>query len=73
MVELHYFGQSSFNDLVKPLKILIQVVSLEFIVILKKSLLFILSVCMPTSSHCIEEFNEYLDYLWVLYDSLSTE
>ena len=28
---------------------------------------------MPASSHCIEEFNEYLDYLWALYDSLSTE
>ena len=28
---------------------------------------------MPASSHCIEEFNEYLDYLWAIYDSLSTE
>ena len=28
---------------------------------------------MPASSHCIQEFNEYLDYLWELYDSLSTE
>ena len=28
---------------------------------------------MPASSHCIEEFNEYLDYLWALYDSLFTE
>ena len=39
----------------------------------EKSPLFILSVYMPASSHCIEEFNEYLDYLWALYDSLSTE
>ena len=28
---------------------------------------------IPASSHCIEEFNEYLDYLWALYDSLSTD
>ena len=28
---------------------------------------------MPVSSHCIEEFNEYLGYLRALYDSLSTE
>ena len=26
---------------------------------------------MPAASHPIEEFNEYLDYLWALYDSLS--
>ena len=33
--------------------------------------LFILCVYLPSSSHDIEKFNEYLDYLWVLYDSLS--
>ena len=33
--------------------------------------LFILSVYLPAASHPIEEFNEYLDYLWALYDSLS--
>ena len=33
--------------------------------------LFILSVYLPAVSHPIEEFNEYLDYLWALYDSLS--
>ena len=33
--------------------------------------LFILSVYLPAVSHPIEEFNEYLDYLWTLYDSLS--
>ena len=32
---------------------------------------FILSVYLPAASHPIEEFNEYLDYLWALYDSLS--
>ena len=29
-------------------------------------------VYLPSSSHDIEEFNEYLDYLWALYDLLST-
>ena len=33
--------------------------------------LFILSVYLPSASHPIEECNEYLDYLWALYDSLS--
>ena len=33
--------------------------------------LFILSVYLPAASHPIEEFNEYLGYLWALYDSLS--
>ena len=28
--------------------------------------LFILSVYLPPASHPIEEFNEYLDYLWAL-------
>ena len=39
----------------------------------EKSPLFILSVYMPALSHCIEKLNEYLDYLWAPYDSLSTE
>ena len=32
-----------------------------------------IGVYLPVSSHNIEEFNEYLDYLWALYESLSTE
>ena len=52
---------------------MIQIASLEFVDSKEKSHLFILSVYMPASSHCIEEFNEYLDYLWALYNSLSTE
>ena len=35
--------------------------------------LFILCVYLPSLSNDIEEFNEYLDYLWALYDSLSTK
>ena len=32
---------------------------------------FILSVYLPSSNHNIDEYDEYLDYLWALYDSLS--
>ena len=33
--------------------------------------LFILSVYLPSSNSTIDEFEEYLDFLWALYDSLS--
>ena len=33
--------------------------------------LFILSLCLPSSNSTIDEFKEYLDFLWALYDSLS--
>ena len=63
-----------FNDLVKPLENIDsdRIVGIRYD-FNEKSPLFILSAYMLASSHCIEEFNEYLDYLWVLYDSLSTE
>ena len=31
--------------------------------------LFISSIYLPASSHCINEFNECLHYLWALYES----
>ena len=68
------FWKTCFNDLVKPLENIdsdrILGIRCDFN---EKSTFFILSVYMPASSHCIEEFNEYLDYLWALYNSLSTE
>ena len=33
--------------------------------------LYILSVYLPSSNSTIDEFKEYLDFLWALYDSLS--
>ena len=33
-------------------------------------LLFILGVYLPSASHNFEEYCEYFDYLWALYDSL---
>ena len=72
--EVALFWKTCFNDLVKPLENIdsdrILGIRCDFD---EKSPLFILSVYMPASSRCIEEFNEYLDYLWALYDSLSTE
>ena len=35
-------------------------------------LLFILGVYLPSVSHNLEEYGEYFDYLWALYDSLSS-
>ena len=35
--------------------------------------LFISSVYMPSSNNAIEEYREYLDFLWALYDSLSAD
>ena len=35
-------------------------------------LLFILGVYLPSASDNLEEYGEYFDYLWVLYDSLSS-
>ena len=35
--------------------------------------LFILGVYLPLSSHQMDVFNECLDYLWALYDSLSAK
>ena len=35
--------------------------------------LFILSVYLPSSNSTIDEFKEYLDFLWALYDSLSAK
>ena len=34
-------------------------------------LYLLLSVYLPSSNSTIDEFKEYLDFLWALYDSLS--
>ena len=33
----------------------------------------VLAVYLPSSNHVDEDFSEYLDLLWSLYDSLSTK
>ena len=35
--------------------------------------LFILAVYLPSSNEALEEFKEFLNYLWALYDSLSAD
>ena len=39
----------------------------------KSFVFFVLAVYLPSSNHHDEDFSEYLDLLWSLYDSLSTE
>ena len=34
---------------------------------------FVLAVYLPSSNHDDDDFSEYLDLLWSLYDSLSTK
>ena len=34
---------------------------------------FVLSISLPSANHLAEEFQEYFDYLWALYESLSVQ
>ena len=72
MVVLRCFGKNCIKDIVTPLENIgsdrIAGIRCDFN---DNSPLFILSVYLPAASHPIEKFDEYLDYLWVLYDSLS--
>ena len=72
MAELHHFGKRALMIWLNLQKILIQIASLEFVVVLMKESSFCMCIC-SLLSHCIEKFNKYLDNLWALYDSLSTE
>ena len=35
--------------------------------------IFVLSIYLPSANHLAEEFQEYFDYLWALYESLSVQ
>ena len=74
MAGLHCFGKRALMICLNFWKILIQIVSLEFVVISMKTVIFLFSVYIcPLRTIVSRNFNEYLDYLWALYDSLSTE
>ena len=66
------FWKNSINDFVTPLEEIdsdrIVGIRCEFG---NNDPLFILGVYLPLSSHQMDVFNECLDYLWALYDSLS--
>ena len=64
----------SYNDCVDPLS----GINCDRIIGIKHNFpyllsFFILAVYLPSSNHDDEDFSEYLDSLWSLYDSLSTE
>ena len=68
------FWKQTLNDFVTPLENIdsdrIVGISCDF----NNSVpLFILSVYLPSSNHNIDEYDEYLDYLWALYNSLSAK
>ena len=68
------FWKQTLNDFVIP----IENIDSDRIVGIRCDLnnsvpLFILSVYLPSSNHNIDEYDEYLDYLWALYDSLSAK
>ena len=68
------FWDMSYNDYVEPLS----GIDCDRIVGIKCNFpnllsFFVLAVYLPSSSHDDEDFSEYLDLLWSLYDSLSTE
>ena len=72
MVALRCFEKNCIKDMVTPL----ENIDSDRIVGIRydfndNSPLFILNVYLPAASHPIEESNEYLDYLWALYSSLS--
>ena len=64
----------SYNDYVEPLS----GIDCDRIVAIKSNFpnllsFFVLAVYLPASNHDDEDFSEYLDLLWSLYNSLSTE
>ena len=67
--------KTSFDDYITP----IENIECDCIVGIKCKFpgckpLFILSVYMPSSNHALDEYREYLDFLWALYyDSLSAD
>ena len=68
------FWKQTLNDFVTPLENTdsdrIVIIHCDFY---NSVPLFNLSVYLPSSNHNIDEYDEYLDYLWALYDSLSAK
>ena len=64
--------RNRLNDFIKPVKGIdhdgIVVIQCNFSLDYK---LFIIAVYLPSTNHSIDEFNESIDFLWAIYDSLS--
>ena len=72
--EVALLWKYSINDFVTPIKS----IQSDRIVGIKCEFsgcrpLFILSVYLPSSNHTLDEFQECLDFLWALYESLSAD
>ena len=66
--------KTSFDDYITP----IENIECDRIVGIKCKFpgckpLFILSVYMSSTNHALDEYREYLDFLWALYDALSAD
>ena len=64
--------RNRLNDYIKPVK----GIDHDGIVVIQCNFsldytLFIIAVYLPSTNHSIDEFNESIDFLWAIYDSLS--
>ena len=64
--------RNRLNDFIKPVK----GIDHDGIVVIQCNFsldytLFIMAVYLPSTNHSIDEFNESIDFLWAIYDSLS--
>ena len=66
------FRKQTLNDFVTPLENIDRIVGIccDFV---NRAPLFISSVYLPSYNHIIDEHDEYIDYLWTLYDPLSAK
>ena len=64
--------RNTLNDFIKPVKR----INHESIVVIQCNfpsdyMFFIIAVYLPSTNHSIDEFNNSIDFLWAIYDSLS--
>ena len=64
--------RNGLNDFIKPVKGIDHdgIVAIQCNFSLDYTL-FIIAVYLPSTNHSIDEFNESIDFLWTIYDSLS--
>ena len=64
--------RNRLNDFIKPVKGIDhdRIVAIQCNFSLDYTL-FIIAVYLPSTNHSIDEFNESIDFLWAIYDSLS--
>ena len=70
MEALRCFGNARLMTIFLPWQTSVRIVGIQFN-FPNKNLLFVLGLYLPSSNVKLEEFQEYFDHLWVLYDSRS--